>query len=87
MVGAPENLALLRHGCNDRFERGTAICVAKSPGLNFLDDLPDALADGTEILEPLRLEKPCLESPGGVRFPVFDQRVETIHILTFLACR
>jgi hypothetical protein len=48
VVCSLENLALLRDGRDYRFERRAAIRVAKHTGFDFLDDLPDALADGPE---------------------------------------
>jgi hypothetical protein len=73
VVGALEDLALLRDGADNRLEQGALVDVAEGIGLDGLDDLFDPPPDGAEVLEAFFPEKPRAVGRAGVRAPALDE--------------
>ncbi len=73
MVGALEDLALLRDGVDDRLQRRTAIGVAERVGADLVDDRLEAAPDRAEVLDALLPQEPGSVGGAGVLAPMPDQ--------------
>lgn len=78
VVGALEDLALLRDGADDGLEQGALVDIAEGIGLDGLDELFDPPPDGAEVLEAFFPEKPGAVGRAGIRAPTLDEIPERL---------
>jgi hypothetical protein len=76
VVGALEDLALLRDRADDGLQQGALVDVAEAIRLDSLDDLFDPPPDGAEVLEALFPEKPRAVGCPRVGAPALDETPE-----------
>jgi hypothetical protein len=82
VVGALEDLALLRDGVDNRLQRGASVRIAEGAGPDLLDDGLDAAPDRAEVLDTLLPQEPRPVGSAGILAPVPEELADPgfVHV-------